>query len=90
MSRSGYFQDPFITFSPKIEYEVDLVTGKMTPNNMLVSKLEHALKLTLLVPITKDKTPAAFSKSSTRELTMGDLIQFNKKDGEESTERKQS
>ena len=67
-----------------------LETGKMTPNNMLVSKLEHALKLTLLVPITKDKTPAAFSKSSTRELTMGDLIQFNKKDGEESTERKQS
>lgn len=67
-----------------------LETGRMTPNNMLVSKLEHALKLTLLVPISKDKTPAIFSKSSTRELTMGDLIQFNKKSGEESTERKQS
>lgn len=67
-----------------------LETGKMTPNNKLVSKLEHTLKLTLLVPISKDKTPAAFSKSSTRELTMGDLIQFDKKVGEESTERKQS
>lgn len=66
-----------------------LETGKMTPNNMLVSKLEHSLKLTLLVPISKDKTPAVFSKSSARELTMGDLIQFNKS-GEESTERKQS
>ena len=67
-----------------------LETGRMTPNNMLVSKLEHTLKLTLLVPISKDKTPAIFSKSSARELTMGDLIQFNKKGGEESTERKQS
>jgi putative transcription factor len=67
-----------------------LETGKMTPNNMLVSKLEHALKLTLLVPISKDKTPAVFSKLSTRELTMGDLIQFDKKGGEEPTERKQS
>lgn len=67
-----------------------LETGKMTPNNMLVSKLEHALKLTLLEPISKDKTPAVFSKSSNRELTMGDLIQFDKKTGEEPTERKQS
>jgi putative transcription factor len=67
-----------------------LETGKMTPNNMLVSKLEHTLKLSLLVPISKDKTPAVFSKSSNRELTMGDLIQFDKKSGEEPTERKQS
>lgn len=67
-----------------------LETGKMTPNNMLVSKLEHTLKLSLLVPISNDKTPAVFSKSSNRELTMGDLIQFDKKNGEEPTERKQS
>ncbi len=67
-----------------------LETGKMTPNNMLVSKLEHTLKLSLLVPISKDKTPTVFSKSSNRELTMGDLIQFDKKSGEEPTERKQS
>ena len=67
-----------------------LETGKMTPNNRLVSKIEHALKLKLLVPISKDKTPSIFSKSSGRELTMGDLIQFDKKGGEEPTERKPS
>lgn len=67
-----------------------LETGKMTPNNRLVSKLEHTLKISLLVPVSQDKTPAVFSKSSNRELTMGDLIQFDKKGGEEPTERKLS
>jgi putative transcription factor len=67
-----------------------LETGKMTPNNKLVSKLEHALKLKLLVPISKDNTPSIFSKAYSRELTMGDLIKFNKKGGEEPTERKPS
>ena len=67
-----------------------LETGKMVPNNMLVSKIEHALKLSLLVPISEDRTPAIFSKSSKHKLTIGDLIQFDKKIGEEPTERKQS
>lgn len=67
-----------------------LETGKMTPNNMLVSKLEHTLKISILVPISKDETPSVFSKSSSRELTMGDLIQFDKKGGEDPTERKPS
>ena len=67
-----------------------LETGKMEPTNKLVSKLEHSLKLKLLIPITKDEIPSVFSKSSNRKLTMGDLIQLNKKGGEEPTERKAS
>ena len=67
-----------------------LETGKMTPNNMLVTKLEHALKIKLLVPIKEEKISQDMPKLPNRETTLGDLIQLNKKGGEEPTERKQS
>lgn len=66
-----------------------LETGKMTPNNQLVTKLEHVLKIKLLVPIQEEKIQG-FPKSLSRETTLGDLIQLNKKGEEEPTERKQS
>ena len=65
-------------------------TGKMTPNNMLVTKLEHVLKIKLLVPISEEKITQQTLKSPNRELALGDLIQLNKKTTEEPTERKQS
>jgi putative transcription factor len=67
-----------------------LETGKMTPNNMLVTKLEHALKIKLLVPLKEEKISQDMPKLPNRETTLGDLIQLNKKGGEEPTERKQS
>ena len=67
-----------------------LETGKMAPNNMLVTKLEHVLKIKLLVPIKEEKISQGFPKSPSRETTLGDLIQLNNKGGEEPTERKQS
>jgi putative transcription factor len=67
-----------------------LETGKMTPNNVLVTKLEHALKIKLLVPISEEKSAHEMPKLPNRETTLGDLIQLNKKGGEEPTERKQS
>jgi len=67
-----------------------LETGKMSPNNLLVTKLEHALKIKLLVPIKEEKISQGFPKSTNRETTLGDLIRLNKKAGEEPTERKQS
>jgi putative transcription factor len=67
-----------------------LETGKMTPNNVLVTKLEHALKIKLLVPIKEEKSSQDIPKLPNRETTLGDLIQLNKKGGEEPTERKQS
>jgi len=67
-----------------------LETGKMSPNNILVTKLEHALKIELLIPIEEEKISQGFPKSPNREITLGDLIQLNKKGGEEPTERKQS
>jgi putative transcription factor len=65
-------------------------TGKMTPNNQLVIKLEHTLKIKLLVPVVEEKTPQQIPKAQNRELTLGDLMQLDKKGTEEPTERKQS
>ena len=61
-----------------------LETGKMVPNNMLVTKLEHVLKIKLLAPISQEKVSQTQTpKMSNRELTLGDLIQFKDKKGEE-------
>ncbi len=64
-------------------------TGKMAPNNMLTSKLERVLKIKLLVPINEEKIKQEPPKSSSRELTLGDLIDLTKEGGEPK-ERKQS
>jgi len=65
-------------------------TGKMTPNNMLVTKLEHVLKIKLLVPVAEEKVPQQIPKAQNRELTLGDLMPLNKKGREEPAERKPS
>ena len=65
-------------------------TGKMTPDNTLVTKLEHALKIKLLAPVSEEKVPQETPKASNRELTLGDLIQLDKKSGDEPAERKLS
>jgi putative transcription factor len=52
-------------------------TGKMAPNDQLVSKLEHALKIKLLVPVAEEKIP--IPKSTSRELTLGDVMKLDKK-----------
>ena len=67
----------------------NLETGKMEPNNQLASKLEHMLKIKLLVPISEEKV-TQIPQSANRELTLGDLMELNKKGGEEPTERKPS
>jgi putative transcription factor len=71
-------------------------TKKMTPNNMLATKLEHILKIKLIVPASEEKIkvpPSKMVKPLNRELTLGDLIHPGKKDKkgkEDTTERKQS
>ena len=67
----------------------NLEAGKMAPNNQLASKLEHMLKIKLLVPISEEKV-TQLPKSANQELTLGDLIELNKKGGEAPTERKPS
>ena len=66
----------------------NLEVGKMAPNNQLASKLEHMLKIKLLVPISEEKvTP--LPHSANQELTLGDLIEFDK-DEEAASKRKPS
>ena len=67
-----------------------LETGKMEPNDMLVTKLEHALKIKLLTPIGREEGTKEIPKSSSRELTLGDLIKRSRKGTEEPAERKPS
>ena len=72
--------------SEKVSVLKKIETGRMTPDNKLATKLEHALKIKLLVPISQEKTPQTkILKPVGRELTLGDLIQLNKKKVEEKT-----
>jgi putative transcription factor len=71
----------------KINEKVSLLrkieTGKMTPDNKLTATLEHVLKVKLIMSAKEEKVPQSkVSKKSSRELTLGDLIQLGKK-GEE-------
>jgi len=68
----------------------NLEVGKMEPNNQLASKLEHMLKIKLLVPISEEKVPPPTAKSANQELTLGDIIEIDKNDEEATAERKQS
>jgi putative transcription factor len=52
-------------------------TGKMSPNDQLISKLEHALKIKLLIPIAEEKVP--LPKAASHEFTLGDALKFEKK-----------
>jgi putative transcription factor len=54
-------------------------TRKIKPDDKLAAKLEHALKIKLLVPASTEKVPTAVaSKQPSRGLTLGDIIQFDK------------
>jgi putative transcription factor len=81
----------------KINEKVSLLkkieTGKMTPDNKFATKLEHILKVKLLVPPSEEKNvPVEIPKPTNRELTLGDIIQLNKKEKgkEDSPKREQS
>lgn len=63
-------------------------TGKVAPNNQLAGKLEHVLKIKLMVPIADEKATATVPLKASEGLTLGDLIDMNK--GEEApSKRKQ-
>ena len=65
----------------------NLEAGKMTPNNQLAAKLEHMLKIKLLVPISQEKA-TQIPKSVNQELTLGDLIEIDNKDDEEAAAKR--
>ncbi len=72
--------------SEKVSVLKKIETGKMTPDNKLAAKLEHTLKIKLLIPASEEKASrATVPKPQSRELTLGDLVQLNKEKAEEKT-----
>ena len=58
-------------------------TRKMAPNNSLVARLEHTLKIKLIAEIADEKVPEKETKKTpNRELTLGDLMKMDDKGGE--------
>ena len=65
-------------------------TGKIAPNNQLASKLEHTLRIQLMVPVADEKSNTQVHRAVNEELTLGDLVEFKEKSAEEPTKRKPS
>lgn len=63
-------------------------SGKMVPDHGVAEKLEHALKVKLLVPPSEPKALLAIS-SHPREITLGELVQVKKRKTEAIKERGQ-
>lgn len=78
----------------KVSLLKKIETGKMAPNNMLATRLEHALKIKLIVPASEEKVPPTrISRTASEELTLGDLMNFgnnNKQEKKEAKERRLS
>ena len=64
-------------------------SGKMTPDHRLAEKLQHALRVKLLVPPSEPKVPSAVL-SQPRGITLGEVVRLKKRKTEVNTERKQS
>jgi len=64
-------------------------SSKMTPDHLLAEKLEHALKIKLLVPPSEPKVPSV-ALSQPREITLGEVVRLKERKTEVTKERKQS
>jgi len=67
----------------KVSLLKKIETRKMIPDNTLATKLEHALKIKLILPVSEEKAkipPTKTSKTINRELTLGDLVNLEKRD----------
>ncbi|MBS7621422.1 TIGR00270 family protein [Candidatus Bathyarchaeota archaeon] len=67
----------------KVSVLKKIETKKIKPDDKLAAKLEHALRIKLLVPAAQEKVPIRVaSKQLSRGLTLGDIIQLDKNEGE--------
>ena len=61
-----------------------LESHKMPPNHKLAKKLEYALKIKLLIPLSENKIPKKMTvPTKLREITLGDLIKNKERQSEE-------
>lgn len=64
--------------SEKVSVLRKIESGKMTPDNLLVEKLQHALRIKLMVPVSEPKVPAKALASRLAAPTLGDIAQVKK------------
>jgi putative transcription factor len=64
-------------------------SGKMAPDHAVAQKLEHALRIKLLVQPSEPKAPLTIP-SAPLQVTLGEMIQTKKRSAEASGERKSS
>jgi len=67
--------------SEKVSVLRKIESGKMTPDNLLVEKLQHALRIKLLVPVSEPKVPAKALASRPTAPTLGDVALVKKEKG---------
>jgi len=70
-------------FGKKIREKVSVLrkieSEKMTPDNILIEKLQHALKIKLMVPVSEPAIPTkAMATSRPSKLTLGDVAMVKK------------
>jgi len=65
--------------SEKVSVLRKIESGKMTPDNLLTEKLQHALKIKLLAPVSEPKVPSKVLASSRPSApTLGDIAHVKK------------
>lgn len=67
--------------SEKVSVLRKIESGKMAPDNLLTEKLQHALRIKLLVPVSEPKVPAKALASKPAAPTLGDILQPRKEKG---------
>lgn len=78
--------------SEKVSVLKKLENHKMRPDNKLAEKLQHALRIKLLVPPSKDETSKKIFSTTfpAKAITLGDLLEKKKKPSEEKKLKEQS
>jgi len=69
--------------SEKVSVLRKIESGKMTPDNLLTEKLQHALKIKLLVPVSEPKVPSTLASSRPSAPTLGDIATVRKEKDKE-------
>jgi putative transcription factor len=70
--------------SEKVSVLRKIESGKMAPDNLLTEKLQYALKIKLMVPVSEPEVPAkALATSRPSAPTLGDIVMVKKEKNEE-------
>ena len=75
--------------SEKVSVLRKVESGKMTPDQKLAEKLQHALRIKLLAEVSEPKVPSK-ALAAPKPLTLGDIAQLKTKTKSEASQREQS